>query len=846
MPADSAILAHTPDLATSLIAQTLPTGSPLELAEPDRAQVQKAFRVAEAKALVTLCDETLWNDFGLMPALLDEFRGDELAELGRKVLQPDGQALRQIRNRASSEVARLRSASTNSDEYPQSDSPLPAGQTPSISARYVEALVKWAAPTPLPAQLKKRAMEAWHPRFGAAFRRELKGIEALGALVGTAASPADDKRFDELSRQSWRLDEVLGKLDKWVRVNPGGVPGGASSAVRRSVSRDSGLRSIRRFLTAAAIALAIAAVMGAAFWIAFSSSPKIESLVAKVQTGRVTGVSERLARAAAWMDEAPIPDGVFTRRISALLEASAAPGSISAEAVDAALIDLQRKQLCRAVAGGWIFHEAVRNKFRHPDAVSGDWWQRALEMLLAAAPDDEERPESVEQWRQLLPHLIALFELAPNTAAAEPPMQSLLAALSKGLLANRIEPGRRPALSPESHESDALHKRISLFAEAATKYFDEGLNKIEEKYGRFSNEMVTAHRLLAELAWRNRQLKKEQDSWVRATRALEKQEPRDAREIAFCNLRLGISRAVAGSHEGAEEAFADALKVLREQQGNDHPQVGRMERKIARVYADLGQFELAWRHHQQALVVLMKAYPVATPEIAALHEEQGEFGIDYGRYEDGIGLLKRGIEVWQKIEYPTSPELARAHGVLSNAEMLVGNMVEAEQNARTRRDLLQREYGKTDEAVLDAEVDFASILLAMDDAKKAEEAKALLKPRLFVPLDAKFSDDEETALVRCLYARALSQTNQADEAVTQFDRGFRVLENTQTRPSLVVAGCMRDYGQVLLDSPRRSDGRKMLGDAEAELSALSRMHPRYLRVTSAQIEDIRRRISKAQ
>jgi tetratricopeptide (TPR) repeat protein len=528
-----------------------------------------------------------------------------------------------------------------------------------------------------------------------------------------------------------------------------------------------------------------------------------------------------------------------------LQESGAESDSISAMALDAALMDLQRKQLCRAVAGGWVFHEALRDKFRHAGAASRDWWQRALEMLLAAAPDDEERPESVKEWRLLLPHLMALFESAPNDAMTEPPMQSLLSALSKGLLANRIEPGRRPVLPPDSQEPDILHIRISVFVEVATKSFEEGLKKIEAKYGRFSNEMVTAHRLLAELSWRTRELKKEQDSWVRAARALEKQEPRDVPEIAFCDLRLGISRAMAGVHEGAEEAFAEALKVLREQ-GNDHPQVGRMERKIARVYADLGQFQLAWSHHQQALVVLMNAYPVPTPEIAALHEEQGEFAIDYGRFADGLGLLKRGIEVWQKIEYPTSPELARAHGVLSNAEMLAGKLADAEQDARTRRDLLQREYGNAGEGVLDADVDLATILLDAGDSAKAEEAKAMLKSRVSVPLDAAFSDDEETALVRCLYARSLAQSGQAAEAIVQFDRAFRVLVNTQPRPSLVVAGCLRDYGQVLLDTPRRADGRKMLGDAEAELSALSRVRPRYLRIASAQIEDIRRRISKAQ
>jgi tetratricopeptide (TPR) repeat protein len=440
--------------------------------------------------------------------------------------------------------------------------------------------------------------------------------------------------------------------------------------------------------------LAAVAVLVLAFWIALGSSPKIESLVARVQAGRLTGVSERIVRAAAWMDAAPIPREVFTSGFSALQDAGEAATELTADELDAAFLDLQRKQLCRAIPRGWVFHEQVRREYRTANAAGQDWWRRALLMLIESAPDDEESPESVERWRLLLPHLIALFESAPKSALTEPPMQSLLSALSRGLLASRIEPGRRPALSPDSQEPDELHKRISVFVEEANKSLEEGVKLIEAKYGRFSNEMVTAHRLLAELSWRTRALKKEQDSWVRASRALEKQEQRDATEIAFCDVRLGISRAIASDHDGAEEAFVEALKVLSEQLGPTHPQIGRLQRKIARVYADLGQFDQAWAHHQQALDVLMKSYPAPTPEIADLLEEQAQFLIDYRDFAKGIGLLKRGIEVRQKIEYPTSPELARAYGTLADAQALQGEMGEAEQSARTQLGLLEKNTGR--------------------------------------------------------------------------------------------------------------------------------------------------------
>jgi len=594
------------------------------------------------------------------------------------------------------------------------------------------------------------------------------------------------------------------------------------------------------------MALAVVAVLVLAFWIALGSSPKIESLVARVQAGRLKGVSERIVRAASWMDPAPIPREVFTSGFSALQDAGEAGTELTADELDAAFLDLQRKQLCRAIPRGWVFHEQVRREYRTANAAGQDWWRRALLMLIESAPDDEESPESVERWRLLLPHLIALFESAPKSALTEPPMQSLLSALSRGLLASRIEPGRRPALSPDSQEPDELHKRISVFVEEANKSLEEGVKLIEAKYGRFSNEMVTTHRLLAELSWRTRALKKEQDSWVRASRALEKQEQRDATEIAFSDVRLGISRAIASDHDGAEEAFVEALKVLSEQFGPTHPQIGRLQRKIARVYADLGQFDQAWAHHQQALVVLMKSYPAPTPEIADLLEEQAQFLIDYRDFAKGIGLLKRGIEVRQKIEYPTSPELARAYGTLADAQALQGEMAEAEQSARTQLGLLEKEYGSSASAVRDAQIDLVMLLLDSGDPAKAGEAIALLQPHVTLPLDAPFVDSKEMALGRCLYARALAQANQTPEAIAQFDRGIRVLLNTQPRPSLVVAGCLRDYGQALAGTPRRLDGIKFLNDAEAELSTLGRMRPRYLRITSQQIEDIRQRISKAQ
>jgi hypothetical protein len=137
------------------------------------------------------------------------------------------------------------------------------------------------------------------------------------------------------------------------------------------------------------------------------------------------------------------------------------------------------------------------------------------------------------------------------------------------------------------------------------------------------------------------------------------------------------------------------------------------------------------------------------------------------------------------------------------------------------------------------------LLLSTRESSKAAEVAALLKSRVTIPLGAKFVDDAETALVRCLYARSLAQSNQIDEAVVHFDRSIRVLMMTQPRPGFVVAGCLRDYGQSLLAFGRKPEGLKALDDAEAELSALSRLRPRYLRIATAEIDGIKEQLSKA-
>jgi tetratricopeptide (TPR) repeat protein len=424
-------------------------------------------------------------------------------------------------------------------------------------------------------------------------------------------------------------------------------------------------------------------------------------------------------------------------------------------------------------------------------------------------------------------------------------MEQLLETLSRGLLAIRIEPGRRPALLPDLPEPDALQKRINGFVTVPCKYFETEFKNIEQKHGRFSRSMVVAHRYMAELYWRSGQLKEEQNSWIRAARALEKLEPRDADEIAFCNERLGISRAIAGDNVGAEEAFAEALKILREAYGETHPRIGRLERKVARVFADLGAVDLGWRHHEQALEALMKAFPTPTAEFAELHEEQGEFLIDYRQYAKGIAILERGIEVWQKIEYPTSPRIALARRTLANAQMLAGNMAGAEQNARSQRELISRESGVSSVHARDADLALAEILLTLSDQAKAAEVTKLMEPHFVLTLDKSIPDDVETALPRCFYACALTQTNRAADAVEHFERSLRIVLKTQSRPSFVVAECLRDYGQSLLETNRKVDGLKALDDAEAELSALSRLRPRYLRIATSQIDDIRARIQKA-
>jgi hypothetical protein len=55
---------------------------------------------------------------------------------------------------------------------------------------------------------------------------------------------------------------------------------------------------------------------------------------------------------------------------------------------------------------------------------------------------------------------------------------------------------------------------------------------------------------------------------------------------------------------------------------------------------------------------------------------------------------------------------------------------------------------------------------------------------------------------------------------------------------------LRDYGRALVACDRKPEGIKALKDAEAELSALSRMRPRYLRIATEQIDVIREQLAK--
>lgn len=842
MPAESAILAHAPDLAASLIDRVLndsASSGSSQVTEEDQALLRKSFQIAEAAALVSLCEESLWNDYELLPALRDDFLGDELGALGSKVMRPEGRTIRDIRERASQETARLRKAESAPEAFETHATSSPGDFERSAAPRYLNALAQWLAPASLPEPLKKRVAEAWCPRFNSAFRHELKRHERLRGLVPETALSPQDRRFDELNRQSWRLDEVLGKLDKWAQANPGGARGSVASFVaKRTSPGQSGTGPLRRILTVGAAALLAVALLGTAFWIAFGTSPAIESFVAGVQAGRLDGVSGRVVQAAASMGSEPVPPGVFHTPIFTMQDGK----NITPEQMDAAFLDLQRKQLCRASANGWVFHDRVR---KQPASDDREWWLRSLAMLLEATPADEESPESVQQWRLLLPHFVALFETTPKDLLNEPPSQRLRSALSKGLLAIRVEPGRRPIPAADTLESDALAKRLSVFAEAANANLETTLKDIDAKYGRFSSEMVAAHRLAAELSWRSRQLKKEQDSWIRAARALDKQEPRDVRAVAFCYQRLGISRAIAGDFEGAEEAFAEALKVIRDQLGETSPELGRAERKIARVYTDLAKSDLAWRHHELALESLMKAFPAPTPEIAELHEEQAELLIDYRQFAKGIALLQRSIEVWQKIDNARSPHIARVHGRIANAQLLAGEMAEAERSARTQRDILLGAFASSAKPVRDADIDLAEILLNTGDPAKSAEAATLLKPWVAIPFDNKIADDADAAMRRSVYARTLIQPEQIADAVAQFTRAGNTLVNTQPRPSFLLAGHFRGYGQALLRAGQKFEALKALEDAEAEFSALIRTRPRYLRIATAQTDEIRKLSAEA-
>jgi hypothetical protein len=177
--------------------------------------------------------------------------------------------------------------------------------------------------------------------------------------------------------------------------------------------------------------------------------------------------------------------------------------------------------------------------------------------------------------------------------------------------------------------------------------------------------------------------------------------------------------------------------------------------------------------------------------------------------------------------------------------MLAGEIADAEQNARSRLELLQRALGLSAKPVQDAEIDLAVVLLSMGEPAKIEEAAKFLKPRVAIPLDSTIADDEQTAIARSVYARALVQSKKPAEAVPHFERAFRTLLRVHSRPNFLIAGCLRDYGAALVACDRKPEGIKALNDAEAELSALSRMRPRYLRISTEQIDAIREQLTKA-
>lgn len=270
---------------------------------------------------------------------------------------------------------------------------------------------------------------------------------------------------------------------------------------------------------------------------------------------------------------------------------------------------------------------------------------------------------------------------------------------------------------------------------------------------------------------------------------------------------LGTTYSNLGNYARAEELEVQALDILKKRLGPEHTGVATALNNLALIYFNQGKYDQAESLYNRALDIGMK---VRGPDDVEVAQDRNNLALLYNKrrkYAEAQSQFEQALDIWKKNLGEENTTVADGLNNLAEVYRKQGKYSEAEPLARQALAIREKNASGPDDPDLAPNLNILGMIYT--DEGKYGAAEPLFKRALAIREKALGPDHEKLAIslngLAVLYYRQGKYT----EAEQQFKRALAIREKALGPDHPDVAETLEDYAALLSDTGRKAEAAIM-------------------------------------
>jgi len=163
--------------------------------------------------------------------------------------------------------------------------------------------------------------------------------------------------------------------------------------------------------------------------------------------------------------------------------------------------------------------------------------------------------------------------------------------------------------------------------------------------------------------------------------------------LMACYSNLSLILRLVGDCKNALQYAFKANKLIKENYGDENPELATNLNNISLVYADKNQYDFALKYAKKSKTLMLKLYDDYHPELATCYNSIAVIYTKLNRFDEALIAFMASLNILNKIHYGNHYTIATCYENISN---LYSNIEEYEKsiiNAKYAVEILIKEYG---------------------------------------------------------------------------------------------------------------------------------------------------------